>query len=74
MTFSSYDREFYFSTKLSNGSKITRSLDTYLQMSQLFSHAQGTVKKKCEIHNFLANLESYNEIRFVLFALHCITG
>jgi len=64
-------REFYFSTKLGKGYKITRSSDTSLQMSQLYSHARRTVKMKCAIHNYLANLESYYEIRFVIFSLHC---
>jgi hypothetical protein len=68
-----WQEDFYFSTKLGEGSKITRNLDTSLQMSQLFSHARRTVKVKCGIHNFFANLESYYGIRFVIFALQVET-
>jgi len=67
VSFSSHDK------RISLLHEITRSLDTSLQMSQLYSHARRNVKMKCGIHNFLANLESYYEIRFVIFALQVET-
>lgn len=60
--------EFYFSTKLPVAWTLPYGCLNYTALSG------ELLKWNMEFIIFLANLESYYEIRFVIFALHCSTG